>query len=330
MDELLCQIENLIRRDPAGRGLLGCAPDFPDLCLGQLAPAARELAGSARHVGIVTGFYVPDGDVPAAETDGPPGAAMLADVLGSIGVGVTLITDEHCCSAVRAAMDGIDCDVVACGHASDEWLRGFFASENGRRLTHLVAIERVGPCHTPQSVLAQVRAGAAPAERFAASVTAASHGCCHNMRGEPIDSWSADLHRLFENPPNGVRTIGIGDGGNEIGMGSLPWEILADRLAGAHAGRVPCRIATDWAILGGTSNWGAFALAAVIAAARGRTDVIAAWDAARHAAVLKRMVAEGPAVDGITRRREPTVDGLPFVTYLQPWEGIRRVLGVTG
>jgi hypothetical protein len=33
-------------------------------------------------------------------------------------------------------------------------------------------------------------------------------------------------------------------------------------------------------------------------------------------------------VDGVTRRREPTVDGLPFLTYIQPWAAIRAKLGL--
>ena len=40
------------------------------------------------------------------------------------------------------------------------------------------------------------------------------------------------------------------------------------------------------------------------------------------------MVERGPAVDGISRKRQPTVDGIPFLTYMQPLEGIRRVLGI--
>ncbi|QDU43702.1 hypothetical protein Mal52_21780 [Symmachiella dynata] len=40
------------------------------------------------------------------------------------------------------------------------------------------------------------------------------------------------------------------------------------------------------------------------------------------------MCNHGPAVDGVTRRQEPTVDGLPFLTYIQPLEGIRQLLGI--
>ena len=44
---------------------------------GGLFGAASALA-SARHVGLITGFYVPLGTPPAAETDGPVGAALLS------------------------------------------------------------------------------------------------------------------------------------------------------------------------------------------------------------------------------------------------------------
>jgi hypothetical protein len=44
---------------------------------------------------------------------------------------------------------------------------------------------------------------------------------------------------------------------------------------------------------------------------------------------LKALVQDGPAVDGVTRLQQPTVDGLPFLTYIQPWEGMRRVLTMT-
>ena len=34
------------------------------------------------------------------------------------------------------------------------------------------------------------------------------------------------------------------------------------------------------------------------------------------------------AVDGVTRLAEPTVDGLPFATYIQPWDSMRQLLGL--
>src|SRR5262245_59972336 len=98
------------------------------------------------------------------------------------------------------------------------------------------------------------------------------------MRGENIDHFAGDLHRLFEEAPAlvpGVRAIGIGDGAKAIGMGAVPWEELERRLVGEQSGRVPCRIETDWNIVAGTSNWGAYALAAAVASLRGNVTAIA-------------------------------------------------------
>ena len=163
------------------------------------------------------------------------------------------------------------------------------------------------------------------------SVAPDSYNHCHNMRGKVIDEYSADMHLLFEELPDHrpeCKTIGIGDGGNEIGMGAIPWEDLSRRLTGEQAGRVPCRIATDWNIIAGTSNWGGYALAAATLLLRGQQRLLQPWDREQQLRVLEQLVEKGPAVDGVTGRREPTVDGIPFLTYIQPWEGIRRLVGL--
>ena len=69
------------------------------------------------------------------------------------------------------------------------------------------------------------------------------------------------------------------------------------------------------------------ALAASVCLLRGRLDVLQPLTRERHREWLEYLVANGPAVDGVTGRREATVDGLPFLTYIQPWEGILRRSG---
>ena len=111
-------------------------------------------------------------------------------------------------------------------------------------------------------------------------------------------------------------------------MGTVLWEDLVRRLPRKEAAPIPCRVATDWNIVAGTSNWGAFALAAATLYLAGRTEALEPLDAEFHHQLLERMVLDGPAVDGITRRFEPIVDGLPFATYIQAWLEIRRLIGV--
>lgn len=333
-EETIRRFEEFIRIDPAGRGLLSTDSAASPLARGDLLPAARDLAEHGKVVAIVTGFFIPAATIPSAETDGPPGAALLAAALARAGRETCLITDERCENAVRAAARVYDIDetrVLVAPHACADWAQEFFVNGLGSGLTHLVAVERVGPSHTAESLRAQNREGATPLEKFTNAVPERDRDRCHNMRGMIIDEFTADLHLLFDElklfrPDAG--TIGIGDGGNEIGMGKLPWETLADRLPGETAPLIPCRIATDWNILAGTSNWGAMALAAATLLLSRCENRLAEWGSDHQQKVLETMIADGPAVDGVTRLPEPTVDGLPLLTYLQPWLGIRRLLGL--
>lgn len=345
---LLDEFERFIHRDPARRGL--CASELAAdgrgatsrLGAGQLSAAAADLAQNARRVAIVTGFFIPHAQPPSAETDGPPGSLFLADCLQTLGIDVAVITDAPCAAAVRAAANGIGFPldrVFIAPLKAESWCREFLKSEFARGLTHLIAVERVGPSHTAESVGARdegrgTRGGQAsvfdnsPLKAFMADVATEHHDHCHNMRGICIDAHTAPLHLLFEWLPQfhaTARTIGVGDGGNEIGMGAIPWAELRRRLAGEHAGRVPCRIACDFNIVSGTSNWGAMALAAGVCLLRDRFDVLQPWTRERHREWLEHLVENGPAVDGVTGRREATVDGLPFLTYIQPWEGVYRI-----
>lgn len=345
----LDDFERFIHRDPARRGL--CASEFdesgqatsPRLGAGQLAAAAKELSQNARRVAIVTGFFIPHAQPPCAETDGPPGSLFLAHCLRELGVDAAVITDGPCAAAVRAAAAGIDFPldrVFIAPLKAETWCDEFLRSEFARNLTHLIAVERVGPSHTRESW--GLRVGSGEQDTAAAhsslltphsqlfDVAPEHHDRCHNMRGVCIDAHTAPLHLLFERLPQfhpTARTIGVGDGGNEIGMGAIPWAELRRRLTGEHAGRVPCRIACDFNIVAGTSNWGAMALAAGVCLLRNRLDVLQPWTQEKHCEWLEHLVENGPAVDGVTGRREATVDGLPFLTYIQPWEGILRRSG---
>lgn len=353
----LDEFERFIHRDPARRGL--CASELDEagqptssrLGAGQLAAAATELAQNARRVAIVTGFFIPHAQPPCAETDGPPGSLFLAHSLQALGVDAAVVTDEPCAPAVRAAAEGIGFPadrLFVAPLKAETWCDEFLQSEFARGLTHLIAVERVGPSHTTESAEASGERRVASGEQeisnfisevsplapqpsalsqFLADVAPEHHNHCHNMRGVCIDAHTAPLHLLFERLPlfhPTTRSIGVGDGGNEIGMGAIPWAELRRRLSGDHAGRVPCRIACDFNIVAGTSNWGAMALAAGVCLLRNRLDVLQPWTQERHHAWLEHLVANGPAVDGVTGCREATVDGLPFLTYIQPWEGIWR------
>jgi hypothetical protein len=288
--EAVGRIEALIHEE-VGRNIGGLF----EAARGGLWDAASALAGAAHPcVGIITGFYVPLGTPPSAETDGPVGAAMLAGALMRVGIGCRVVTDEPCRGTCAAALRGMDVplDVVPLGGAVDDrvalWRRS--------GVTHALSIERCGR---------------------------SADGAPRNMRGEDISAFTTPLDELFLASP--WQRIAIGDGGNEIGMGSLPASLIGAHVA--HGEAIACATPADHLIVAGVSNWGAYALIGALAVIRDdwRAALIACLDPERDDAILRAMVNDGPAVDGVTRQRALTVDSMPVQVHHAKLRAIRAV-----
>jgi hypothetical protein len=83
-----------------------------------------------------------------------------------------------------------------------------------------------------------------------------------------MDHLVAPLELLFINPdPDGptrnIVTIGIGDGGNEVGMGKVYDRIVNSTVP--NASTIACTISADHLLVCAVSNWGGYALAAALA-----------------------------------------------------------------
>jgi hypothetical protein len=345
------ELEYFVHRDPAARGLASYSPAGAPLDSGQMRDAATDLALRAGTVGIVTGFCAVLQDEVTAETDGPPGAMFLARALVACGIDVVLITDRHALPLLEAGRELWKLDRTllcefpfedsetarASNNAThnanaDRFTRDFFARFAARDsacpLTHLISIERPGPSHTLDSLRAQ-GANELTLARFDRDVPAAARNVCHTMRGKSINRWTAKTHRLFEwiaEQQLGVTTIGIGDGGNELGMGHFAWELLTAATSGS-AGQIACRITTDYALIAGVSDWAAYGLALAVARLRGVEQPARHWHAHEQRELIEAIVRQTSAVDGVTLRHEPTVDGLHLDVYLEPLVAMRRSLG---
>lgn len=327
-------LEAASHRDPTGRGLASFRLQGEWLDAGQLQASATHLARHAADVGIVTGFCVATQQGITAETDGPPGALYLARALQAVGCQVTLLTDRPALALLAAGFEHHGSDRASLVefpmHPEAGWVERFFDSRRAARMTHLIAIERPGRSHTLASFCAQSRVGPLPRDAFVSHVPLAEQDICHNMRGGSIEAHTAPMHLLFEHIAQErlpITSIGIGDGGNELGMGRFPWEILVEAVGTPAAPQIVSRVATDFVMLAGVSNWGAYALALATAELRGRHDLARPWHAKVERELIEAMVRNSPAVDGITLRREPTVDGLVLSEYLQPLVDMRRQLG---
>ncbi|WP_287243476.1 MULTISPECIES: glutamate cyclase domain-containing protein, partial [unclassified Okeania] len=169
----------------------------------------------------MTGFFVPRGNPPAAETDGPIGCAHLAAGLLRVGIPVPLVTDPLCLNAVKVAAqaagisDQVSVDVVPVNAASveDPSVASIVNAWQSAKpqVSHVIAIERAGPGYD---------------------------GIVWNMIGKDITADTAPLHLLFT--LNEIISIGIGYAGNELGMGTLPRELIAK---GVSTGE---KIACSW------------------------------------------------------------------------------------
>ncbi len=117
----------------------------------------------------------------------------------------------------------------------------------------------------------------------------------HLPLANPVKNWLA-----LRNVQRGsaVTAIGIGDGGNEIGMGKIPHETIVKNIPNGDL--IHCRVPTDHLIVAGVSNWGAYALAAGVFVLRGVKPPSDLFDPDREREILEVMVREGPLVDGVT------------------------------
>jgi uncharacterized protein YcsI (UPF0317 family) len=326
-DDKLRAIQAVIQEDVNRRGL--CTDPDSNLVTAHpddLRKACQSLADTAKpEVIVVTGFYIPHGTpAGAAETDGPLGAVYLARALLPLGVRVAFLTDPFCKAALVAGLKacGLDCKVpvAAVPHSADRWEMAV----NGA--THLIALERVGPNHTPESLRLQAGTTEGEVELFLRDVPAHQRDCCYTMGGTDITSCTPPLHTLFEPPRKDPRvlTIGIGDGGNEIGMGKIRWDIVRRNIP--RGGLVACRVPTDFLIVCGVSNWGAYALAAGVRLLRGAPFDPALFDPDVERRILQAMVDAGPLVDGVIGEPLASVDGLPFERYVEPLVRIGQIV----
>src|SRR5262252_10378937 len=262
---------------------------------GGLAGAATALAAAAEaKVGFITGFYVPLGSPPAAETDGPVGTALLAKGLVEVGIACRLATDEPCRGACAAALVGAEATSVPVDIGD---IATMIATWRRAGITHAISIERCGR---------------------------SADGAPRNMRGLDISSYTAPLDDLFIAGP--WETIAVGDGGNEIGMGSLPRELIGRHVD--HGETIACTTPARHLIVAGVSNWGAYGLLGALAALRPdwRERLLAGLDEEHDKAVLEATVNNGPAVDGVSRLRAMTVDNLELAVHHNKLREIRALV----
>ena len=194
----------------------------------------------AHSVAVTTGFPVCTEFEVKEETDGLPGALAICQALVALDKEVTLIVDE-----------GREKLYSSCVEHMVEI--GAFQAGSIVVVPFKEAKEKMkdNPPSSPpvyDCLLAIERAGRN------------SHGTYCSMKGKDISQYVQPIDELFEmarqNPH--ITTIGIGDGGNELGMGKVYDSIVKNIPLGETIG---CCVSADFLIAAGVSNWGGYALA---------------------------------------------------------------------
>ncbi len=302
MDQELNRILSIVQRDPGNRGLAADPHDnLVTATTGDFVRACRAIAAlPSPRTAIITGFTIPTADPPCGETDGPLGALYLARALTPLDIPVTLASDGTTLAALFAGVEAAGLShqvpVIELPETTepDAFRQEFYRRADPANI--LIALERVGPSHID--------------------------GQCYSMRGRDMTHLTRPAHFLFESPGDAF-TIGIGDGGNEIGMGKIPRTTIARNIV--NGDKVACRTRTDELIVAGISNWGAYALATGVRLLRGVPFDASIFDAYEERRLLQIMIEAGPLIDGVSMMRTATIDGIPVPEYTNSFEEIGRI-----
>jgi hypothetical protein len=232
--------------------------------------AAEFVMTNSGPVLIGTGFYIAHAKKP--ETDGPPGALALARGLERIGREVAFVTDEVCAPMMERLTDGRTLYVIPMGEGLDveRAARSILdLSQPGL----LIAIERCGPD---------------AAGRFL------------QFNGIDITAYTGRMEYLFTSE---IPSIGIVDGGNEIGIGAVAE--FVQELPGLP--NSPCVTPSDMIVLGSVANWGAYGILAALSRKVGYPVL----PTVEEETDLRSSVVGAGAIDGESGESIGAVDGYP-------------------
>ncbi|XP_071948374.1 D-glutamate cyclase, mitochondrial-like [Antedon mediterranea] len=300
----ISKLEKLIATDPGDRGIGNLIVE------NDLLKSALSLS-HASSVAIVTGFPCMVDTPSLYENDGLSGAVTLAVMLQSLGKEVSFIADDGTFDSVMNSFvnslleKGIltkPIPVVTCPSDIDKSKASeFLTGSEGPRFDHLVAIERSG---------------------------IAADGGFYTMKGRDISKHLVNIDLLFEAAKSipGVSTTGVGDGGNELGMGKVFEKVHKHIPLGE---KIACVTSTDYLVATGVSNWGGYGLSAAVALLnlcpihdryvrrssgfpRQKHDIVMHLPTVENEKRTLEVLLDMGIYDGILGKRSLSVDGLPF------------------
>ena len=244
--------------------------------------------------------------LPEGETDGPSGVAALARLFGSLGIRSCVVAEERFLPAIKAAVQAAGTPLMS--------PKAWASRNNGALCLPFPEGSQAAPAFVNELLSLSE---AWQAAFFIEKPGPSSAGRFHNSSGAPKDTeWLGHLHVLAkEAKKRGVPTIGIGDGGNEIGFGIIASELMEQypKIYGC-ACQCPTGLLDstelDYLFPAAVSNWGAYAIVAATAIRLGRPELMQEWPEIKG--TIEAPLAHG-AFDGYSGLSLPSVDGVSLV-----------------
>jgi hypothetical protein len=242
---------------------------------------------------VATGAGEPD-FLPSGETDGPPGVAALAMAIHAATGAIPILLTE------AEYIVNLSATALACG-------LGIRAPEQLARVPFATTVLPISAADDAPAQAADYIGRFSPALMISIEKLGPNpEGIACSSTGTPTGASRARAEHLFDAAAQRkIPTIGIGDNGNEIGFGLIRDAVVKYKPNGAKLGT---RVATDVLVTANTSNWGAYAVEAALAAILGRPELM-------HTAEIERRMLEAcvaaNGVDGSTGRHVMAVDGMP-------------------
>jgi hypothetical protein len=251
---------------------------------------------------------------PIVETDGPPAAATLARSLyTAAGALPVILIDEPFVPVMEATCRGAGMVTIDLKYFDN------VKREGGYQAVFVVGVplDRREAHEVQDSLLDRLRPSAMVAiERPGHN----EHGVYHQVGGQRIpDDAVADMDHLFKRgAASRIVTLGIGDGGNEIGMGAIGADLGAI-LPVTRKCQCPCGggsaavTSTDVLITGTCSNWAVTALEAALALVSGNRHALHTTEVDLR--TLNACSAAGAIDGGVNYNTDLSVDDIPWSGY---------------
>jgi len=228
---------------------------------------------------ISTGFVLPP-FFPLGETDGPPGAVSIAYAIHhGIGARIVFLTEKEVVNALKETCSAAGLSVYNPGDfdaipgaiiVQDFPSEMSLADQEGKRILDELK---------PSAVITVEKMGRNEMNVY------------HTARGNDIGRYTAKVDLLVEEAQKkGILTIGIGDLGNEIGLGAVANVVkkaigpLGEKCHCGCGGGIVTKVGTEIPIMATMSNWGGYGVAACLAALLGKAEIL------HSSQVEKRMI----------------------------------------